>query len=462
MQSLRLLCLAMAASVLPAQPAPGPPRRVFPIRSGPIGNGGWKARPPLWTRGRYLEAPQTTTTTGTPYVSPSQMQSIYGLSLVEYTTTIAIVDAYDSPNAESDLNFFSNNYGLPPCTTANGCFTKVDQDGKKVYPIRNSEWEQEINLDTQWVHAMAPSSNILLVEAKSESNTDLFAAVSYAKLHASVVAMSWGGPEMCGQGQYDTTVFYQAGVTFVAASGDKGDTISYPASSPNVIAVGGTSFAVNSQGYIILPVVETAWNDADGGSGGGCSLYTPQPAFQRGWLPSSCTTRGTPDVALDGDPASGVQVYISRQGGWFILGGTSLSAQLFAAIVADVNGYRTSTYFKTASPTLYMLLPQLYSLAGRSYATYFKDITGGGGPLSAGPGWDFVTGLGSPIGSMLMNYLTAVKQPPILPAPVKPDARLSAAQSPGCIALGPAPHRGRGGAGAGADAGRATRIRTLT
>ena len=442
----RLLGLAMTASALLAQE---PPRRVFPLRSSVGANGVWEARPPLWTRGRYVAAPNLTTTTGTPYVSPSQMQSIYGVYTTDYPSTIAIVDAYDSPNAEADLNYFSNNYGLPGCTTANGCFTKVNQNGAATYPIRNVRWEQEINMDTQWVHAMAPSAKILLVEAKSESNTDLFAAVSYAKQHASVVSMSWGGPEMCGQSQYDRTVFNQPGVTFVAASGDKGDTINYPASSPNVIAVGGTSFAVSSQGYIILPVIETAWNDADGGSGGGCSLYTAQPVFQNGWLPSSCTTRGVPDVALDADPISGVQVYLSKQGGWFILGGTSLSCQLFAAILADVDGYRISTYYKSAVAPLSTVLQDLYLLAGSSYAMYFTDITTGGSPLSAGPRWDFVTGLGSPNAGALMNYLANVKQPPLPPAPTNPHPFPTADRGLGCIALVRG-SRHSGGAGAGA------------
>jgi subtilase family serine protease len=408
MQYLGLLGLAMTASVLLAQPAQEPPRRVFPVRSSVGANGVWEARPPLWTRGRYLSTPKTTTT-GAPYVTPSQMQSIYGVYTTDYPSTIAIVDAYDSPNAEADLGVFSSTYGLSPCTTANGCFTKVNERGAKVYPVRNSGWESEINLDTQWVHAMAPDANILLVEANSASYADLFTAVNYAKQHASVVSMSWGGSEMSGQGLYDTTVFSQAGVTFVAASGDSDASVEYPASSANVIAVGGTSFALNSKGYVILPVIQSAWTDKYGGSGGGCSAYTPQPAFQKTWVPSSCAMRGVPDLALDADPASGVPVYISRQGGWWIYGGTSLSCQLFAGILADMNGYRISTYYKSAQAPLSTALADLYSAAGVSYATYFLDITSGGGPDSAGPRWDFVTGLGSPTSS-LMNYLESASK----------------------------------------------------
>lgn len=462
MKYLRLLCSAVAACVLLAQPAEWQPRRVFPKASSTRGKKTWEARPPLWTRGRYLVAPNPTTTTGTPYVTPDQMQSIYGVTLNTYPATIAIVDAYDSPSAEADLNFFSTNYSLPPCTTANGCFTKVNQNGAKVYPARDVGWEEEINLDTQWVHAMAPYANILLVEANSGSNPDLFAAVNYARQHASVVSMSWGGPEMCSQSLYDSTIFNQPGVTFVAASGDADAEVQYPASSPYVIAVGGTKFATDSRGNVILPVTETAWTAMGGGSGGGCSTYTLQPTFQKAWVPSSCTTRGIPDLALDADPASGVQVYISRQGGWSIFGGTSLSCQLFAAILADVNGYRTSTYYHTAITPLNSLLPQLYSLASSSYATYFNDITSGGNPFSAGPRWDFVTGLGSPNAAALMNYLAVAKQSPVPPAPHKPAHPFpTAPRGQGCIAFVRGSRQG-GGAGVHTESGRSEGVRTST
>lgn len=415
MRYLRLIGLALAASVLLAQPVQLPGRRVFPKGSNDEGFGAWHAHPPLWTRGRYLASPKTTTT-GTPYVTPSQMMSIYGVMAAPYpstvATTVAIVDAYDSPNAEADLAFFSSTYGLPACTTANGCFTKVSQTGTKAYPQRSAGWESEINLDTQWAHAMAPYAKILLVEARTASDADLFAAVNYAKQHANVVSMSWSGPEWSGQSYYDTAVFNQANVTFLAASGDSDAVVGYPASSANVIAVGGTRFATNSQGYVILPVTETGWTDRYGGSGGGCSAYTAQPAFQTtgNWVPSTCTMRGIPDVAMDSDPASGGMVYISRQGGWWIYGGTSLACPMFAGLIADVNQYRVSTYGKTASQPLSAALADLYAAAYANYGNYFNDVKSGGSPFSAGPRWDFVTGLGSPKANMLMPYLNTVKQ----------------------------------------------------
>jgi subtilase family serine protease len=414
MRFSRLIWLILGASVLLAQPAESPSRRVFPKETGSEGFGVWHANPPLWTRGRYLATPKTTTT-GEPYVSPSQMISIYGVSAAATvpstaTPTLAIVDAYDSPGAEADLGVFSAKYALPPCTTANGCFSKVNQTGGKGVPRRNEGWESEINLDTQWAHALAPYAKILLVEANSSSDADLFAAVNYARQHASVVSMSWSGPEWQGQGYYDTSVFKQTGVTFLAASGDNDAAVGYPASSANVIAVGGTSFATDYEGNVVLPVTETGWSDEYGGSGGGCSAYTAQPAFQKSWVPPSCKMRGIPDVAMDADPSSGVLVYISRQGGWWIYGGTSMACPMFAAIIADVNGYRASTGSKsTVSPPLSTALADLYAAAYANYGMYFNDIKSGGYPFVAGPKWDFVTGLGSPKANALMQDLNTAK-----------------------------------------------------
>jgi kumamolisin len=178
-----------------------------------------------------------------------------------------------------------------------------------------------------------------------------------------------------------------------------------------VIAVGGTSFATNYEGYVVLPVTETGWSDEYGGSGGGCSAYTAQPAFQKSWVPPSCKMRGIPDVAMDADPSSGVLVYISRQGGWWIYGGTSMACPMFAAIIADVNGYRASTWSKsTVSPALSTALADLYAAAYANYGMYFNDIKSGGYPFVSGPKWDFVTGLGSPKANALMQDLNTAKQ----------------------------------------------------
>ena len=412
----RLAWTLLCASTLMAQTAMQSWRPVFPRESEDRTAGKWQARPPLWTRGRYFVWPElglmwpgVTSTTGAPYVTPSQIRNAYGASMIYYASTIAIVDAYDSPAVEDDLNVFSSTYGLPACTTANGCFTKVNQRGAKIYPRRDSGWEGEINLDVQWAHAMAPNSRILLVEANSASDADLFTAVNYAKQHARVVSMSWSGPEWSGQAYYDASVFTQPNVTFLAASGDTAGVVGYPSTSANVIAVGGTSFATNSQGYVILPVIESAWTDQYGGSGGGCSAYTARPAYQALWVPSTCKMRGVPDVSLDADPASGVLVYISRQGGWWIYGGTSLACPMLAGLIADVNGYRNATLGKAASQALSQALQDLYSAASYNYSLYFNDIKTGGKPYRAGPRWDFVTGLGSPKAGALMQYLISSK-----------------------------------------------------
>jgi uncharacterized membrane protein len=276
--------------------------------------------------------------------------------------------------------------------------TKVNQSGNaSPLPAYNSGWETEINLDTQWVHAVAPCANIVLVEANSNSDSDLMAAVSTASSLASVVTMSWGGSEFAGQTSYDG-YFSKSGVTFLASSGDAGGVIEWPSSSPNVIAVGGTDLTLNSNGSVAS---ETAWS----GSGGGCSTQEPALPAQSGFVPpSSCTNRATPDVAMDGGSTSPVYVLISDQGGWYAVYGTSLSVQLWGGVIALANGLRSTPLNGT--------LADLYTDAAGapSSALYFdnyRDITSGtAGSFSAGAGWDMVTGLGSPlVNSLVPSYL---------------------------------------------------------
>ncbi|MHB8629342.1 MAG: S8 family serine peptidase [Aggregatilineales bacterium] len=176
--------------------------------------------------------------------------------------TIGIVDAYDDPTAESDLGVFSSQYGLPTCTTANGCFQKVNQTGGTKYPRANSGWALEISLDVQWAHAIAPGAKILLVEASSNSFTNLLAAEDYAKTHAKYVSNSWGGSESSGETAYDSH-FVESGVSFFVSAGDSGLPAQYPSSSPNVISVGGTTLNFSGGNF----VSETGWSSG----GGGCS-----------------------------------------------------------------------------------------------------------------------------------------------------------------------------------------------
>jgi len=291
-------------------------------------------------------------------------------------TTIAIVDAYNDPSAESDLGVFSTQFGLPPCTTANGCFTKVNQSGGTKYPRTNSGWALEISRDIQWAHAVAPGAKILLVEAASNSFTNLMAAEDYASAHAQYVSNSWGGSEFSGESAYDTH-FARTGVSYFVSSGDNGAPANYPSASPNVISVGGTTLHFDSNGAL---TGETGWSS----SGGGCSTYetanSAQSTFSQYGHVSCNGKRATPDVSLDADPASGVSVYDSTpyngQTGWFAVGGTSVSSPIWAARSADTGALVNAGYVYGNAIT-------------------FRDITVGNNGNPCLTGLDLVTGRGS-------------------------------------------------------------------
>src|SRR5437867_4652599 len=229
----------------------------------------------------------TTSPTG---LSPATIKSAYNYSTSATAgsgKTIAIVDAYDDPTAESDLAVFNQQFGLPECTTANGCFTKVNQTGGTSYPRKDAGWALEISLDIQWAHAIAPGANILLVEASSNSFANLLAAEDYAKANAQYVSNSWGGSEFSGESSYDSH-FVQNGVSFFVSSGDAGTPAEYPSASPNVISVGGTTLNFSGGSFSS----ETGWS----GSGGGCSLYESKNAAQNTGSVNCSGKRATPDV----------------------------------------------------------------------------------------------------------------------------------------------------------------------
>jgi subtilase family serine protease len=299
--------------------------------------------------------------------------------------TIAIVDAYDDPTAEHDLGVFSSQYGLPACTTANGCFQKVNQYGGTSYPRTNSGWALEISLDVEWAHAIAPGAKILLVEATTNSFANLMAAEDYAKTHAQYVSNSWGGSEFSGESSYDSH-FVQNGVSFFVSSGDSGTPAQYPSASPNVISVGGTTLHFDSTGTFNG---ETGWSSG----GGGCSAYETANSAQSNFNPFggggynqvNCNgMRATPDVALDADPNSGVSVYDSTsyqgQRGWFTVGGTSASSPMWAARSADSGQLVNAAYVYGNTIT-------------------YRDITSGNNGNQCLAGYDLVTGQGSWIGS---------------------------------------------------------------
>jgi len=289
--------------------------------------------------------------------------------------TVALVDAYDDPSAETDLNVFSAQYDLPACTTANGCFTKVNQAGGTSYPRKDAGWALEISLDVQWAHAIAPGARILLVEATSNSFANLLAAEDYAKAHAAYLSNSWGGAESSGESRYDAH-FFQPGVSVFVAAGDSGLPAEYPSSSPNVVSVGGTTLH-----NIGTPTFsETGWS----GGGGGCSAYESAPSAQAsfsGYGQTNCAgKRATPDVSLDADPTSGVAVYDStsyqRQSGWFTLGGTSAASPMWAARSAVAGAVVNGAY-----------------VYGNAIA--YRDITGGNNGAPCLIGFDLCTGRGS-------------------------------------------------------------------
>ncbi len=312
-------------------------------------------------------------------LSPAQMKAAYGFSTsntVGAGNTIGIVDAYDLPTAENDLNVFSSQFGLPACTTANGCFKKVNQNGGTSYPRYNSGWGLEIALDIEWAHAIAPGAKILLVEASSSSFTNLLAAEDYAGKNALYVSNSWGSSEFSGETSYDSH-FARTGVSYFVSAGDAGLPAEYPSASSKVISVGGTTLTFNSDGSLKS---ETGWSNG----GGGCSLYETATASQSGfgtYAQVNCAgKRATPDVSLDADPNSGASVYDSSnyygQSGWWTVGGTSLSSPMWAGRAADSGAIVNSAYVYGSSIT-------------------YRDITSGNNGSPCLVGFDLCSGRGS-------------------------------------------------------------------
>ena len=331
---------------------------------------------------------------------PVDLQSAYRLSADGGAgQTVAIVDAYDNPNAEADLAVYRQQYGLSPCTTANGCFQKVDQRGGTSYPAPNTGWAGEIALDLDMVSAAAPNAHILLVEADSSSFADMGAAVDQAvAMGAKYVSNSYGTTytSTAGSGEDSSELLLDAhynhpGVTVVASSGDSGYGVSYPAASQYVTAIGGTALkrdTTTSRGWS-----ESVWSNVSGGTGSGCSLYEPKPAFQTG---GGCTRRSVADVAAVADPATGVAVYHTYGGsGWAVYGGTSASAPIIAGVYAAAGTPVTGSY------------PNSYPYQNSQNSSALNDVTTGAngscGTLAylctAGPGYDGPTGLGTPNGT---------------------------------------------------------------
>jgi subtilase family serine protease len=300
--------------------------------------------------------------------------------------TIAIVDAYNDPTAEPDLGVYRSQFGLSACTTANGCFRKVNQSGGTTSPRSNGGWAQEISLDLDMASAVCPNCKILLVEANSAQFTDLAAAVdTAARLGANAISNSYGGAEFSQETSATYASHYNhPGIAITASSGDSGYGAQFPAASGYVTAVGGTTLsrAGNSRGWS-----ETAWS----GAGSGCSAYVAKPSWQ---TDTGCSRRTIADVSAVANPSTGVSVYDSTRyqgsSGWMVFGGTSVAAPIIGSLYALAGN---------AAAVNYGSYPY-------SHRSALNDIlSGSNGTCSpaylctAGAGFDGPTGLGTPIGT---------------------------------------------------------------
>ena len=319
---------------------------------------------------------------------PSDLWSAYGISPAKGAPgsgpTIAIVDAYGYTNAEADLATYRTQFGLGSCTTANGCFKKVNQNGVAgSYPRVDVGWGQEQALDLDMASAMCPNCKILLVQAKDAYSNDLAAAVNTAaKLGAVAISNSYGGSE-AGSNSYESA-YNHPGIAITVSSGDYGYGVQFPASSPHVVAVGGTTLRRAGSSWS-----ETAWS----GAGSGCSAIYGILANTQSSATTGCPNRAVADVSAVADPSTGVAVYgpaTRSRSGWMVFGGTSVAAPLIGGVYAlahDTTGVPTTKLYSAPSSAL-------------------RDITSGSNGscpttqwCNARAGWDGPTGLGSPQGT---------------------------------------------------------------
>ncbi len=341
-------------------------------------------------------------TSGPSGYSPEQMWAAYGIDKVFFNNwffgvvpgtgagqTIAIVDAYHDPNLLSDLAKFDAQFGLAPPPS----IKIVNQTGGSTLPSADAGWASEIALDVEWAHGMAPGAKILLVEANSNSFSDLNKALDYARSAAGVVTVSasWGGDEYSSESSNDvhfTTPNGHQGITFTVAAGDNGAPAEYPSSSPDVLSVGGSTLRLSSTGAWSS---ESVWS----GGGGGASSFEGLPSFQSGLGLSS---RGTPDVTYNANPNTGFAVYDSYgSGGWAVYGGTSAGAPQWAALIAIADQGRALN----GQSSLANVESILYGLSRSD----FHDVTSGSNGIRASSGYDLASGLGSPIANRLIPDL---------------------------------------------------------
>jgi subtilase family serine protease len=346
------------------------------------------------------------------YLTPQLLHAAYELpdeTPASSNQTIAVVDAFDDPSAEADLGVYDRQFGLPACTSADGCFRKVNEEGQaEPLPRREGEWAGEISIDVQMAHAICQSCHVLLVEANSETFADLGAAVDAAiNAGANEVSNSYGGPEQRGRARHDVRLnardFDHPGVLVTASSGDCGylnqacrrlaKRAEFPADSPDVVAVGGTTLTERKKAW-----TSTVWEEG----GSGCSSAFTAPPWQSAlanFSATGCAARSVADVAAIGDPNTGVDVYDSTPEGngdptgWGVWGGTSVSSPIVAGEFALAGGAHGVAY---PAATLYSHIgdsSSLYDVVSGS-----NGSCGAASSCQAAVGYDGPTGVGSPIG----------------------------------------------------------------
>jgi subtilase family serine protease len=322
-------------------------------------------------------------TAGPSGYGPADLQSAYALAGATGTGTIAIVDAYDDPSAENDVNVYRAQFGIAACTTANGCFKKVGQTGGAV-PRANASWSQEISLDLDMASAICPSCKIILVEATSASFANLAAAVDQAaRMGANAISNSYGGGEYSSEVS-DQSHFNHPGIAITVSSGDAGYGVEFPAASQYVTAVGGTHLvrSATTRGW-----TETVWS----GAGSGCSAYITKPTWQ---LDTGCARRTVADVSAIADPNTGVAVYDSYayrgSKGWMVFGGTSVSAPIIAGVYVLAGNTGSINYGSYSYSHLSSLNDVTSGSNGSCGSSYLCTATAG---------YDGPTGNGTPNGT---------------------------------------------------------------
>jgi hypothetical protein len=349
-------------------------------------------------------------------LTPAMIRHAYGFDAANVANTpgdgsgqtIAIVTAFADPYIKSDLRRFDAAFGLPEPPSF--------RVATATYATTDANWSMETALDVQWAHAIAPGANLLLVQAGSDSLYDMLNAVDYARRQpgVSVVSMSWGAPEFIGQTRYDGvfhTPFGHAPVAFVAASGDFGAAggVDWPASSPNVLAVGGTKLTLDASGNYVS---ESAWS----GSGGGYSQFYSDISVHGDTI--TIGPRSVPDVSYAADPGSGFLVYNSvpdakGRAGWFTVGGTSAGAPQWAGLVAIADEARAAN---NVAP-----IGNVRAAVSQMSSSAFNDVSTGSNGFAAAKGFDLATGVGSPKAASVIAQLTTeqTEKPPVFVGPIQ-------------------------------------------